>query len=414
MRRTGPVLALVVMFSSIQLYAQCGVERWSIKTGTDAQAPSINLSTYISTTIYNMWSSTAPSSLPANSRIAPRELNQYRLSGTLTKYKRETDSDYHLVIQDGSGRTMIVEIPSINCVGGGSPFGTGISHARAQFDAKLTATSTMKTTSVPVTIKGIGFWDFIHGQTGVAPNGIEVHPVLDITFNAAIASSPDSPSGDGEVSVPPVALPADLVEDDDGGRVQVYRGGDALAGILFHGGPVIENPRLRVVFAGDGWNASSREAIVNMVRGINADSRFETLSRYGVRTSGMPLESELSERRQAAMERRSLFDGAGQVGAAAGELNDLDVQRLLATAVEQGRIQQTDANALTVVFLDSSLSLAVGSTRDWLSYHSLFHPTEIGMPYVVVRGGQTAEALRESLFAGVARALVNPAGNGWF
>jgi hypothetical protein len=29
-----------------------------------------------------------------------------------------------------------------------------------------------------VTIKGVGFWDEIHGQTGVAPNGIELHPVL--------------------------------------------------------------------------------------------------------------------------------------------------------------------------------------------------------------------------------------------
>jgi hypothetical protein len=25
---------------------------------------------------------------------------------------------------------------------------------------------------------GAAFFDFIHGQTGVAPNGIELHPVL--------------------------------------------------------------------------------------------------------------------------------------------------------------------------------------------------------------------------------------------
>lgn len=28
------------------------------------------------------------------------------------------------------------------------------------------------------TIRGIGFFDFLHGQTGVAPNGIELYPVL--------------------------------------------------------------------------------------------------------------------------------------------------------------------------------------------------------------------------------------------
>ena len=28
------------------------------------------------------------------------------------------------------------------------------------------------------TITGVGFFDVIHGQTGVAPNGIELHPAL--------------------------------------------------------------------------------------------------------------------------------------------------------------------------------------------------------------------------------------------
>jgi hypothetical protein len=31
------------------------------------------------------------------------------------------------------------------------------------------------------TIRGVGFFDFLHGQTGVAPNGIELHPVLRVT-----------------------------------------------------------------------------------------------------------------------------------------------------------------------------------------------------------------------------------------
>ena len=32
-----------------------------------------------------------------------------------------------------------------------------------------------------VIIEGVGFWDEIHGQTGVAPNGIELHPALDFS-----------------------------------------------------------------------------------------------------------------------------------------------------------------------------------------------------------------------------------------
>jgi hypothetical protein len=29
------------------------------------------------------------------------------------------------------------------------------------------------------TITGVGFFDIVHGQSGVAPNGIELHPALD-------------------------------------------------------------------------------------------------------------------------------------------------------------------------------------------------------------------------------------------
>jgi hypothetical protein len=35
---------------------------------------------------------------------------------------------------------------------------------------------------VPVQVTGVAMFDFLHGQTGVAPNGIELHPILDIVF----------------------------------------------------------------------------------------------------------------------------------------------------------------------------------------------------------------------------------------
>jgi hypothetical protein len=396
MRRFGAPLLVVFLFGSVNLHAQCGVERWSIKVGNDSQAPSINLGSYVSSTIYNFHQSTRPASLPSNSRVSPRETTQYQLSGTLKKYKRESDSDYHLVIQDGAGRTMIIELPNINCVGGGSPFRTGISNARAQFDAKLTATSTMKNVTAPVTIRGIGFWDFLHGQTGVAPNGIEVHPVLNIAFTGPItAEMPGVIAGQG-IAPAAVQLPADMVEDNDGGRAQVFRGGDALGEVYFHGGPVVEDPRLRVVFVGDHWS-EGRQArlILAAARSISADPRFPGLDRYGVRTSGMTVEHLV-------------------VGDLSGEGNDLDVQRLLAEAVNEGRIQHLDENMVTIVVVDPDASLTIGTTRDWRSYHSLFHPTDLAMSYVVLRADPDVAAMREAMFASVARALINPAGNGWF
>ena len=160
----------------------CGVERWAVKTGTDADAGLINLGSTTATTISYLRSLPQPSTLPANNRIQPTETTVFQIQTTLVEYKLETDSDYHLVIKDSSGNTMIVEIPDPACVGASSPLLSGIRNARAEFDAKYNVTTSFQTANVPVTVTGVGFFDFLHGQTGVAPNGIELHAILDIKF----------------------------------------------------------------------------------------------------------------------------------------------------------------------------------------------------------------------------------------
>jgi hypothetical protein len=160
----------------------CGVERWSVKTGTDADAGAITLNSITQTTIAALDALPAPGTLPANNRVQPTETTVFRLAATLTQYKLEADSDYHLVLSDGAGHTMISEIPDPACVGAGSPLATGIAAARAQFDARYTPTGSFQIANVPVTLTGVGFFDFQHGQTGVAPNGIELHAVLNVAF----------------------------------------------------------------------------------------------------------------------------------------------------------------------------------------------------------------------------------------
>jgi hypothetical protein len=196
----GPLLfALSLLSLPSPILAQCGVERWSVKTGTDADVGKINLSSSTAQTIVTMRGWPTPSPIPANNRVSPYETTQWVLNATLTQYKLETDSDYHLVLSDASGNTLIAEIPSPTCVGAGSPFGPGITNARNQFDARFTATSSFQTANIPVQIRGVGMFDFLHGQTGVAPNGIEIHPVLNIVFNPTgsdftLAASPNSVS----------------------------------------------------------------------------------------------------------------------------------------------------------------------------------------------------------------------------
>jgi hypothetical protein len=42
-------------------------------------------------------------------------------------------------------------------------------------------TGSYRTITGTATVSGVGFFDRIHGQRGVAPNGIELHPVLAFT-----------------------------------------------------------------------------------------------------------------------------------------------------------------------------------------------------------------------------------------
>src|SRR5437762_2850872 len=67
-------------------------------------------------------------------------------------------------------------------------------YARAQFDAMFSVTDTFQTVSVPVHVTGVGFFDYLEGQAGQASNGIELHPILDITFDStfAMSASPQS------------------------------------------------------------------------------------------------------------------------------------------------------------------------------------------------------------------------------
>jgi hypothetical protein len=98
-------------------------------------------------------------------------------------FKLEDDSDIHLVISDPvRGGTMITEFPDPACI---APRATPLArqlmrNARTALTRACGLPSRSRFTSLRgvATINGVGFFDFKHGQTGVAPNAIELHPVL--------------------------------------------------------------------------------------------------------------------------------------------------------------------------------------------------------------------------------------------
>jgi hypothetical protein len=156
----------------------CGSERWNIKTGTDSQAAGISL-VPVSNTIASLVA--LPAAGGGSHRESPTETTLWELKNvTLTELKAESDSDYHLVISDGS-HTMIAEIPSPSCATS-STWACFISSSRSQVDALYTVSTSPQYPSATITLRGVGFFDYLHSQTGVAPNAIELHPILQICF----------------------------------------------------------------------------------------------------------------------------------------------------------------------------------------------------------------------------------------
>src|ERR1051325_10381564 len=186
-------VALVLPFMSNQVLAQCSGERWPVKIGTDSDARTVNLTSPTQTTISNLINIAAPGKL----QDAKRDTNEkktYVVSAILKKFAGMYDLDYHMVIADAQGHNMIAEIPSPSCVPSTSPFAAAIAHARAQFDAVFTATETFQSVEVPVRITGVGFFDYKEGQAGQAPNAIELHPIIDISFDSTFSLSASPPS----------------------------------------------------------------------------------------------------------------------------------------------------------------------------------------------------------------------------
>lgn len=167
-------------------------------------------------------------------RRGPVEFTVWRVECDIISVKQEADGDYHLVLLGAGGKQMIAEVPTPRApfVAANCPWLENIRVARQAVDDKLIATLSphdfvqlddmlvprdavigaplqplalerlppsfvtrdaldaedMPTFAAKVKptrtrITGVGFFDKVHGQTGVSPlNGIELHPILKIEW----------------------------------------------------------------------------------------------------------------------------------------------------------------------------------------------------------------------------------------
>lgn len=178
-----PTSAATATTTTLTVGMHCGAERWSVKTLSDQDAANVHFLPEPAT-VSQLRAIPVPPALPADERIGDTELKVFTVTGRLVEAKLEDDRDIHLVIADldDPAQTMIVEFPDAQFCSGAvdSAHAAEMLDARAAFISAFGAppSTRFERLSGTATVTGVGFYDVIHGQTGAAPNGIELHPVL--------------------------------------------------------------------------------------------------------------------------------------------------------------------------------------------------------------------------------------------
>ncbi len=159
-----------------------GVERWAIKVLTDAAAAQVNYNPKLTTLDSLIHIPTTPNQNAP--RMAGIEFQSYVFPCNITIKKNESDNDYHLVLKSGT-ETMIGEVPDPVCSAAASSAHVNeFIAARNWVNTHIGTGAVANVNIAPVNITGVSFVDPPHGQTGRAPNGMEIHPVLNIEFSA--------------------------------------------------------------------------------------------------------------------------------------------------------------------------------------------------------------------------------------
>jgi hypothetical protein len=159
---------------------ECGVERWHVKTLLDPDTSSISWTP--------VTSSIAEQNAFAEVTVSEFEARQdfekvvVSIPCIISAYKKEADGDIHLVLLDAENDSMIGEIPSVDCHEvAGSPYASEFQSAFQWVTDNLGKASTsFNYPNASVTITGVQFQDYPHGQVGHAKNYREIHPVTKI------------------------------------------------------------------------------------------------------------------------------------------------------------------------------------------------------------------------------------------
>jgi hypothetical protein len=161
---------------------RCGRERWCQKTLADNLADQVDF-VPMATTIKEL--NTLPEHCEAGDLDFPRrpgpERTVYEVVGVIDFVKPEDDRDFHIVLVDLDDPEwhMVVEVVDPTCPGAKvSAYQPDLRTARESLLDTVGDGNYKTLVGTKVRVRGVGLYDRWHGQTGMAENCLELHPVI--------------------------------------------------------------------------------------------------------------------------------------------------------------------------------------------------------------------------------------------
>lgn len=213
-----------------------------------------------------------------------------------------------------------------------------------------------------------------------------------------VALSASAQAQEPQASEKPDEQQRSVTNDDQGRAFIIGRETQPLSSLGNHGKAAISEPEQYSIFLGRDWAKPAlrtREPeLANLLANMRDQTQINALDEWGIKN-----------RFAATSSQERLDDVAGN-----RNISDLEIQTVLAGMLKEGSLQQPNANAIYLVFLDPGLHSTLGSMiagKHYVAYHNFFNASGVRIHYVVIPFEQDRKTARSNAARAFLAAVLN-------
>lgn len=193
-----------------------------------------------------------------------------------------------------------------------------------------------------------------------------------------------------------------VVINEDGGRSFLIKPSSApLNGVVKPGSAPVEELEQHSIFLGSHWAESAQRArepqLGSLLANIGDHAQMDDLAQAGIKNL------------YGATTRQEKLDVASD-----RDINDLEIQSVLATMFKEGSLPRPEAGAIYVVYLDPGLQSMLGALiggKHYVAYHGFLNTSGAKIHYAVVPFQADSKVAYQTALRALVVAALNPTGS---